>query len=280
MRMSRKLMLVVVVGVVLSGCAGGPRGHREAMSLDPRQDGWPASTPEIRIGAAPDPPVPGPGWASIGRSVEGREILATGIGGAAGRGGRRVLVIGSIHGNEREGLRAVDQLVADLRARPPGATVRIVRDMNPDGSATRTRGNARGVDLNRNWPASSFTPAADRGGAALSEPESRAVFEEIERFGPTLVVVLHSTAAGPFVNYDGPAAEAAALFAAAAGTHDPRWRVVSDMGYPTPGSLGSLIGIDRGIAILTIEFKRGEGAERVGPSLVAGVRVVAREGTR
>ena len=219
-----------------------------------------------------------PGWDRIGASVQGRGIVATTIEatpGPTGRGGvARVLVIGSIHGTEREGLSVVDRLVESLRQRPTASVVRVIRDMNPDGSASRRRGNARGVDLNRNWPARSFTPAADRGEAPLSEPESRAVFAEIERFRPTLVVVFHSTGSGPFVNYDGPGVEAATAFAGAAHRHDARWRVVADMGYPTPGSLGSLVGDDGGVAILTIELRRGESAERAWPMVLDGVRAV------
>lgn len=32
------------------------------------------------------------------------------------------------------------------------------------------------------------------------------------------------------------------------------------MGYPTPGSMGSMYGVDRGMPILTIEFDRGHDA--------------------
>ncbi len=65
--------------------------------------------------------------------------------------------------------------------------------------------------------------------------------------------MLHSTRRGPFVNFDGPANEVAARFAEGAG--DP-WTVQPSMGYPTPGSLGSWMGVDRGVPILTIEFDR------------------------
>lgn len=35
-------------------------------------------------------------------------------------------------------------------------TLRVFEDMNPDGTHASSRFNARGVDLNRNFPASNF----------------------------------------------------------------------------------------------------------------------------
>jgi hypothetical protein len=43
------------------------------------------------------------------------------------------------------------------------------------------------------------------------------------------------------------------------------------MGYPTPGSLGSYLGQDRGIGILTIEFKRGQAPRSVANALRLGL---------
>lgn len=219
------------------------------------------------------PPVPARsgGWQTIGASLQGRVIEATTV----GRSGPRVLVVGSIHGNETEALGAVDALRAHVLVfEADRAVVRIVRDVNPDGSAVGARGNGRGVDLNRNWPASNFEPSPRHGAAALSEPESRVLWHEIGAFEPDVVVVCHSIARGPFVNYDGPAAELAAAFARAAARFDPRWRVEPDMGYATPGSMGSFLGRDRGIAILTVEFERGHDERSALHSLCAGLSAV------
>lgn len=228
----------LLVCVLLAGCAGS----------GDRREGVVTSAPAPLRGA------PAPATAVIGRSVEGRPIEALTL----GRGtGRRILLIGGIHGDEPEGGRAVNAVAAFLGALNPDAALRLVRDVNPDGRAAGTRTNANGVDLNRNWPASNFTPGAGRGPRPLSEPETRALYDEINRFAPELVLVCHATRNGPFVNFDGPASQAAAVFARAAARTDPRWRVVPDMGYTTPGSLGSFLGVDRGVPILTIEFARG-----------------------
>ncbi len=210
----------------------------------------------------------------IGRSVEGRPLLAE----QHGRGHHRVYIIGLIHGNEPEGFEALDG-VRHAVGRHPGVRVRLIPTMNPDGQAARSRGNARGVDLNRNWPASNFTPAPDRGPSALSEPESAAVFADLVRFDPDLLIVLHSIGrGGPFVNFDGPdpVGRLAAAFVEAAAQGDPSWRVVPSMGYPTPGSLGTFAGVDRRIPTLTIEFERGHDPRAAGIAVDAGLDAVLR----
>jgi len=35
------------------------------------------------------------------------------------------------------------------------------------------------------------------------------------------------------------------------------WPVRADIGYPTPGSLGSWLGLDRGLPVLTLELPPG-----------------------
>ena len=46
------------------------------------------------------------------------------------------------------------------------------------------------------------------------------------------------------------------------------------MGYPTPGSLGTLVGDEWGIPILTIEFRKGQDSASVRAALDAGLRAV------
>src|SRR4051794_35217720 len=80
----------------------------------------------------------------LGRSSGGRRIVAIRAGDPRGP---RVLVVGSVHGNELAGL-AVARALARVHR---GADLWIVPDLNPDGAARGTRQNARGVDLNANW---------------------------------------------------------------------------------------------------------------------------------
>lgn len=217
--------------------------------------------------------------AEIGRSVDQAPIVAE----DHGRGRARVYLIGLIHGDEPEGFATLDAVRPILR-RQTGVRVRLVPDMNPDGRVAGTRGNARGIDLNRNWPASNFTAHRRRGEAPLSEPESAAVHTDLTRFRPDVLIVLHSISrGGPFVNFDGPepAEHLARVFVdAAAMTGDPRWRVVPSMGYPTPGSLGTYAGIDRGIPTLTIEFERGHDPDAARAASTAGLLAVLAEISR
>jgi protein MpaA len=73
------------------------------------------------------------------------------------------------------------------------AALWIVPTLNPDGVAADTRGNAHGVDLNRNFPFA-WRPLGGgeySGPHALSEPESRAAERLILRLRPDLTIWFH-----------------------------------------------------------------------------------------
>jgi beta-N-acetylhexosaminidase len=127
---------------------------------------------------------------TIGHSVAGRAIRAIRLGPADAR--TKVLVVGSIHGNEPAG-RAV---VHRLRTEPPPRNVQLwlLTDANPDGSARGTRQNAHGVDLNRNFPWHwSPLPVGTyyAGPFPLSEPESKAVAQFAKRVHPNVSIWYH-----------------------------------------------------------------------------------------
>jgi protein MpaA len=134
----------------------------------------------------------------IGHSVQERPIvsLRSGPPDAA----LRMLVIGSIHGNEAAGMRITRRLLA-LGA-PEGAELLIIPTLNPDGLAAGTRGNAHGIDLNRNFPFD-WRPLSGgeySGPGPLSEPESRAAHRFILRTKPDVTVWFHQ----PFGLIDRP----------------------------------------------------------------------------
>jgi N-acetylmuramoyl-L-alanine amidase len=126
----------------------------------------------------------------FGHSAQDRPLRATKV----GDGPARVLVIGSIHGNETAGHAVVARL---RRAQPPaGVALWLVDSVNPDGVRRGTRQNARGVDLNRNFgrrwagggrPFDTYFP----GRRAFSEPESRAVRRLVRRIRPAVTVWYH-----------------------------------------------------------------------------------------
>jgi protein MpaA len=105
-----------------------------------------------------------------------------------------VLIIGSISGDEPGGI-AVASALATCRT-IPGVDLWLLPDMNPDGLGARTRVNANGVDLNRNFPFS-WRPLGPKGSRnyagprPLSEPESASVAALIRRIRPTVGVWFH-----------------------------------------------------------------------------------------
>jgi protein MpaA len=125
----------------------------------------------------------------IGHTSQGREIRATRVGEEGAR--VNVLVVGDVHGNEPAG----EAIVARLRrARLDGVTLWLVRTGNPDGRAADTRQNARGVDLNRNFPWR-WRPGARGtyfpGSRAGSEPETQALMRLVKRVRPQLGIYYH-----------------------------------------------------------------------------------------
>ncbi|MFN2616788.1 MAG: DUF2817 domain-containing protein [Thermoleophilaceae bacterium] len=128
----------------------------------------------------------------IGHSDRGKAIRAIRVGSSRAR--RRILVLGAVHGNELAGQAVVRRL---RRARPPrGTAIWLVSNLNPDGAAAGTRQNARGVDLNRNFPQGwrrSGKPfdTSYSGPAPLSEPETRAAADLIARLRPRVTIWYH-----------------------------------------------------------------------------------------
>lgn len=238
--------LTLVVTLSLSGCAV----HEQPV---------PTPVPSSEVAPVPQPPPitpSAPVEAVIGTSVRGSDIRTLTI----GHGPRKVLFINGIHGDETE----TNQIAAELPAAFTDAglgdavTLTVIADANPDGHAAHTRGNANGVDVNRNFPASNFDPATD-GTTPLSQPESRAIADVIDRTKPDLVLSAHSWLNDQFINFDGPAAQIAQRFAESSGLTVRE----SSSFAPTPGSLGSYVGRDLGVPIVTIEVRRGSDPAQV-----------------
>jgi len=199
-------------------------------------------------------------WTTIGSSVNGRPIEAATFGTGADR---RVLVIGGVHGGEY-GAGAAKQLAKYLFAHPEavpaGATIDVIRDLNPDGIATGMRGNAHRVDLNRNMPTANWhsrlSPLDQSrsqfhlsgGSVPGSEPEVQTLVERLKR-GYAAVLSLHSH--GGILDGQGPGGRDLARRMSAAGglklggvTYDK---------YIT-GSMGQYIPATYGIPIVTVEL--------------------------
>ena len=187
--MKPRALLVVVSMVSLMTVAFSPaRAAEDAAQDEPTETSpRPAHAERTSGVAAPLRRV------TLGRSSLGRRIWALELAGRDSRSGE-ILVVGCIHGNECAGGR-VTRLLASLR-RQARSDVWLVHDLNPDGSARATRQNARGVDLNRNYP-----PGWRAGGKPwdpyypgtrpLSEPETRAIVRLILRIRPETTIWFH-----------------------------------------------------------------------------------------
>ncbi len=191
----------------------------------------------------------------LGRSVRGRPLVMH----VFGHSNDAVFIFGGIHGNEPTSASVARRLIEHLRNYPEvlgGRRVAIVAEANPDGLAERRRGNAQGVDLNRNFPTRNWRRAdgdgRGHGPTPASEPETRAIMRAVDRLDPDCIISIHSIPRGKHCNnYDGPAEDLAAAMTRLNG-YPPR----ASMGYPTPGSFGSWAGIDRGIPTITLELPR------------------------
>ena len=124
-----------------------------------------------------------------------------------GSGPRTYLLFGVIHGNEPLGEPLLESFIAHVRDQPSllsGRRLVILPVVNPDGLERRTRVNANGVDLNRNFPARNWKQGPRYGTDPASEPETRALIKIVRQFQPSRILAVHSPLR--VVNYDGPAA--------------------------------------------------------------------------
>ena len=130
-----------------------------------------------------------PAAVQLGRSQDGRPIVAVHVGDPSGP---RVVVFGCIHGNECAGV----PVALALERAHTKADLWIVPVSNPDGRAAGRRQNARGVDLNRNWPADFAGGGRPwdvyyAGARPFSEREARIARNLILRLRPRVTIWFH-----------------------------------------------------------------------------------------
>jgi protein MpaA len=122
-----------------------------------------------------------------------------------GQGTDVTFVLAAIHGNEQAGIQLVHRLERYLQQNPKMLEKRkvvLLPIANPDGVAHSSRYNARGIDLNRNFPAFNRINSNRFGFTPLSEPESRFIFQLIRQYTPDRIVTIHQPLA--CIDYDGP----------------------------------------------------------------------------
>lgn len=190
-----------------------------------------------------------------GRSTQGRTLYARDV--VAPQVRLRVLVVGAMHGDEMSSASVALHWIQHALKEPADTHWRFIPVLNPDGLLARParRVNARGVDLNRNFPTPNWAndapvyweqrtrkdPRRWPGPNPLSEPESRFLHDEMARFQPHLIVSIHA----PYgvLDFDGPGAPPPKL-----------GRLYLDQVGIFPGSLGNYGGVHRGMPVVTIEL--------------------------
>lgn len=212
------------------------------------------------------------GYTKLGLPLHGYHFLPV-----SGKAKNRALVIGGIHGDEPEGVVAARGLLDSFRKTfNLDLEVVLVPEMNPEGVLLKTRGNSSKVDLNRNMNTKDWSPvaASERyfpGPSAMSELENQCLAQFIEHFKPTVIFSLHSWK--PMLNVNGLLPEADAIAKITGYVIQP------DIGYPTPGSLGTWAGLERNIPTLTYEVERDISFKPIidihVPALIEGLKVTA-----
>ncbi len=192
-----------------------------------------------------------------GSSVLGRPIASQTFPSSHPEAAPHVLVIGGIHGDEPASVELIRLWIDVLHVHHSGRFDWLfVPMLNPDGvlATPPTRTNARGVDLNRNFPTAGWESVSHRhwvraGGSArrnpglapLSEPESAWLADQIERYKPDAIVSVHAPMR--LLDFDGP--------------HSPPRRLGSlslRLLGTYPGSLGRYAGVEKRIPVLTVEL--------------------------
>ena len=189
----------------------------------------------------------------VGVSANNIPILAWFIG---DKSGEIIHFYGGVHGDEPEGVDLALQLKDYLmksQSQFPNHFLIVVPVINPDGYEAKNRVNGHGVDLNRNfktkdWVSTSKESRYYPGPHSDSEPETQALVKLIKEYPPKKIISFHSLIPHQ-INYDGPAKALAEAM-----SQKNNYPVTENIGYPTPGSLGSYAGIERNIPVITYEL--------------------------
>ncbi|AZP11456.1 M14 family zinc carboxypeptidase [Undibacterium parvum] len=197
--------------------------------------------------------------ASGSSSLNGFPILTKDVAADPGRKqALKVLLLGGIHGDEQTASSVVFKwLELQGKSNTQEFQWKVAPIVNPDGllAAKPKRVNARGVDLNRNFPTPNWQQDAPKywanttrsdprrypGKMPISEPESLWVYDTIEKYRPDVIISVHA----PFgvLDLDGPAKPPKSF-----------GRLWYNRVGVYPGSLGNYSGLHKNIPVVTIEL--------------------------
>jgi murein peptide amidase A len=199
---------------------------------------------------------------SVGNSITGADIMMVQL----GDGPIKILVLGGVHGDESEGFLFLEKYIEELEkgsvSLPEGISLYMIPRMNPDGCSVLRRTNQKNVDLNRNMPTADWIGDFANvryypGDHAGSEVESKILVHLITEIEPACIISMHSYE-NAMVNFNGDSEDLAIAMSQKNGL-PPK----GDIGYPTPGSLGTYAGWERNIPTITLEIFRTQEPDAV-----------------
>ncbi|MBI2996166.1 MAG: DUF2817 domain-containing protein [Candidatus Melainabacteria bacterium] len=210
----------------------------------------------------------------LGKSVQGREIKGYSFGDKGSF--NKTLMIGGIHGVEIQSKEICELYLSKINEAkdkkfPNDFYLLLIPCLNPDGMALKIRGNANGVDLNRNFPSNTWESSSLAGNSSYfpgikpaSEPETKVIVDLLNKYNFKNIIAVHTNYTiqfpnPPMINYDGEQSrELAEKLSVATGL-----MVHADIGYPTPGSLGTWIGKDLKKVSVTVELDHTKTTEEL-----------------
>jgi hypothetical protein len=193
-------LLLVAVLIGLSGCAsfaGLPNASGLAAAGRPGGDSAVPlfDTPRVAVArpvsgmiAAPRPFA----WKAEGQSAGRRSFRTASI----GTGDYRVLVVGSVGGDDPIAIALVDQLTRTLHADSVilgGFQTDVIRTLNPDGAATGSKLNALGEYINHGFPRTG-EPSNSAGAGRPAIPEAQFLLNLVDDRHPDRVIHIRTVA--------------------------------------------------------------------------------------
>jgi murein peptide amidase A len=191
-----------------------------------------------------------------------------------------LVFLGGVHGDEPEGVWLAEATLEWLKKTTP-AEVKVpwllIPCLNPDGLAKNERVNARGVDLNRNFPNQNWSPEFPQeryypGPNPASEPETKLMLDVIEKFQPQMIIHCHSWK--PCIVLTGDKGQNCAIHL----SESSGYPFQETIGYPTPGSLGDYAWFEKNIPVICIEVAEKIEKAKVWPLFEAGIKKVFLNG--
>jgi protein MpaA len=171
-----------------------------------------------------------------GESLEGHpiQVFKTDI-----KAPKYLYLLAGVHGDEVEGVYVLKELFTWLKNEHSlkDMPMIVIPILNVDGYRAQTRVNAHHVDLNRNLPTNDWTgeqtqPKYNPGPKPLSEPENQFLVKLLDKYKPGMIISFHTWK--PILNFNGNCKDIAEFM-----NGFNNYEMAGDIGYPTPGSLGT-----------------------------------------